>query len=154
MRASWNVALAAMAAVAFLASGCADPYAGRLALSGEVKLKGEPIKAGVIMFEPLEKQDTSSGASIENGKYDIPRKQGLKAGRYRVRVTAGDGVTPARPVGGKKGQDEEQQAAGPGGSRNIVSVDLIPPSWGADSRQEITLDASKTNRFDFNIPAK
>src|SRR5438270_159491 len=78
-----------------LAAGCSDPYAGRFAVSGTVKLKGEPIREGIIQFEPLDAQDTSSGAPIRSGDYTIPRPQGLKPGKYRIRVSAGDGVTPA-----------------------------------------------------------
>jgi hypothetical protein len=153
MNALWKRALAPFALVPLLAIGCADPYAGRNAISGTVKLKGAPIKEGVIIFEPLEKQDTSSGAPIANGDYNIDRKHGLKAGKYRVRVTAGDGVTPAYRFGGK-GEAQEEEAGAPGGSRNIVSKDLIPPSWNANSQQEVTVDSSKANRFDFDIPAK
>jgi hypothetical protein len=153
MDALWKRAFALLVFAPLFVIGCADPYAGRNAISGLVKLKGEPIKAGVIFFDPLDKQDTSSGAPIANGEYNIDRKQGLKAGKYRIRVTAGDGVTPAHRFGGK-GEVQEEEAGAPGGSRNIVSKDLIPASWNTLSQQEVTVDASRANRFDFDIPAK
>jgi hypothetical protein len=153
MNALWKRAFALLVFAPLLASGCADPYAGRHAVSGMVKLKGEPIKEGVIIFEPLEKQDTQTGAPIKNGDFSIDRKQGLKVGKYRVRVTAGDGVTPAYRFGGK-GEPQEEEAGAPGGSKNIVSKDLIPASWNANSKQEVTVEASKANHFEFNILAK
>jgi hypothetical protein len=139
--------------IAVLMTGCSDPYAGRLAVSGTVKLKGELLKSGIIAFEPLEKQDTASGAPIDKGSYNIPRDKGLKPGKYRIRVTAGDGVTPAMIPGAAAGKNNEEEAAGPGRGTNIISKDLIPPSWGSNSQQEVTVAEGKT-RFDFDIPAK
>jgi hypothetical protein len=106
----------------------------------------------VILFEPLDKQDTMSGAPIEKGSYNIARAQGLKPGKYRVRVTAGDGITPAK-LGVKK-EGDEAEAAGPGGSTNIISKELIPASWNVASLQEVTIDSSGSNQKNFNIPDK
>src|SRR5438552_5090261 len=91
--------------VAAVLAGCSDPYAGRMEVSGEVKLQGQPLKEGSILFEPLGGQGTQSGSSITNGKYTIPRQSGLKPGKYLVRLTAGDGKTPAAT----------EEAAAPGG---------------------------------------
>jgi hypothetical protein len=132
-------------------AGCSDADGGRLAVSGTVKFKGETLKAGIISFEPLDNQDTFSGAPIENGRYEIPRPQGLKPGKYRVRVSAGDGVTPAIIAGAK--EKDNAEAAGPGGSTNIISRELIPPSWNTQSKQEVTIAYDNT-RFEFDIPPK
>jgi hypothetical protein len=146
-----NLAASLAVFTAVLLAGCADPYPGRVAVSGTVKFKGEPLKSGIIAFEPLEKQDTSSGASIENGSYRIPREKGLKPGKYRLRVSAGDGVTPGLPAG--TGAKEEQEAAGPGRGTNIISKEMIPPSWNTQSNQEVTI-TEREARYDFDIPAK
>jgi hypothetical protein len=148
-------ALAGLTLALVLVVGCSDPYAGRVAVSGTVKFKGEPLKYGVILFEPMEKQDTTSGAPIANGKYDIPRSQGLKAGKYRLRVTAGDGVTPAASLRKKtKEGEEEHKGGGPGGSTNIISKELIPPTWNSATQQTVTIEGSGPNTKDFDIPAK
>ena len=128
-----------------LISGCSDPYAGRYGVSGKVTLEGQPltIRSAHISFEPLGGQSTATGASIENGTYTIERKDGLVPGRYIVRITAGDGVTPA---------NEEFEGGAPGGSTNILSRDLIPPEWNVNSKQEITIKADTENVFDFVIP--
>src|SRR5690242_5803751 len=76
-----------------LTGGCSDPYGGRMEVSGDVKLQGQPLNEGLIIFEPLEKQDTHSGAQIAVGEYRVPRERGLKPGKYLVRLTAGDGKT-------------------------------------------------------------
>jgi len=126
---------------AFLA-GCSDPYGGRMEVNGGVNLQGQPLKEGSILFEPLEGQGTQSGSSVTNGKYTIPRQSGLKPGKYLVRLTAGDGKTPAA----------SQEAAAPGGSTNIVSMDLIPEDWNTKSKHQVEVKSSGGNTFDFDIP--
>jgi hypothetical protein len=125
---------------AFLA-GCSDSLGGRMAVSGAVKLEGQPLKDGSIDFVPLDGQDTQSGAGITNGTYSVPRDHGLKPGKYLVRLTSGDGKTP----------DREEDIAGPSSS-NIVSVDRIPPEWNTDSKQQVDVKSSGGNHFDFDIP--
>ncbi len=123
--------------------GCSDPYAGRYAVSGTVKLVGQPLDKGQILFYPLDKQGTESGAPVTNGEYSVPRQSGLKPGKYLVRITSGDAKTIDNP---------EAEAGGPGGSTNIVSVDRIPPEWNVSSKNEIEVKADGPNKFDFEIP--
>jgi hypothetical protein len=136
------------AAAGLVLAGCSDPYAGRAEVSGTVQFKGQAIKDGaVIEFAPLEGQDTGANAVVTGGAFLIPRQSGLKPGRYLIRVTAGDGVTPERPAG-------PDDAPGPSGrgSTNIVSRDLVPPEWGRDSKKEVTVGKDGPNRFEFAIP--
>ena len=82
-----------------LLTGCSTQPDGRVEVSGTVKLKGQPIKDGaIVLFEPLENQDTAGNATVAGGAFTIPRTTGLKPGKYLVRVTAGDGTTPVNPV--------------------------------------------------------
>jgi hypothetical protein len=124
-----------------VASGCADPYVGLQEITGSVKLVGEPLKDGSITFAPIDGRGTQSGAPIVNGTYLIPRKNGLKAGKYLIKITAGDGKTPAN-----------EEAGNPGGSTNIVSADLIPDDWNTRSTREVEVKANSANKFDFEIP--
>src|SRR5262249_15373089 len=132
-----SLALVALAAALALV-GCSDRHGGREEVSGTVKLEGQLIKEGGIDFEPLDGQDTKSGAPITDGDYKVPGKSGLKPGNYRVRITAGDGVTPANP-------DE------PPGPTNIVSKDLVPPEWNVRSDKDVNVTPDGPNRFDFDI---
>jgi hypothetical protein len=95
---------------------------------------------------PLDKQDTQSGATIINGEYKIPRKDGLKPGKYLVQLTSGDARTPAG------GAIKEEDIAGPGGPRNIVSVDMIPEEWNVRSTKQVEVKSDGSNKFDFDIP--
>ena len=122
-------------------AGCSDPYAGRMEITGAVTLQGRPLKEGSILFEPLDGQGTQSGTGISNGEYKIPRSSGLKPGKYLVRITAGDGKTPVN-----------EETAAPGGSTNIVSVDLIPDDWSTKSKHQVEVKSSGGNQFDFAVP--
>jgi hypothetical protein len=132
--------LIAFAATAVVA-GCSDSYAGRMEVSGTVKLKGQPLKDGSITFVPLDGQDTQNGSAILKGAYKIPRQSGLKPGKYLVQITSGDGKTPAN-----------EEIAAPGGSTNIVSVDLIPEDWNTRSKQQVEVKSNDANKFNFDIP--
>jgi hypothetical protein len=110
-------------------------------VTGGVTLQGQPLKEGSIIFVPLEKQDTQSGAPVINGVYKVPPQSGLKPGKYLVRLTAGDGKTPAN-----------EEIAAPGGPANIVSVDLIPEEWNTRSKQEVVVKVNSPNKFNFEIP--
>jgi hypothetical protein len=124
--------------------GCSDPYAGRQAVSGTVTLKDQPLKTGIVMFEPLDGQDTGGSVMLSDGKYELPRQGGLKAGKYRVRITAGDGKTATNPV-------NPDEPPGPGGGTNIVSKDLVPASWNTQSKQEVTVKGDGPNTLNFDI---
>jgi hypothetical protein len=130
--------------VAAVLAGCSDSYGGRMAVSGAVKLAGQPLKDGSITFVPLDKQDTQSGAPVVQGEYTIPRQSGLKPGKYLVQITSGDAKTPDT--------SEEFVAPGPGGSTNIVSVDMVPEEWNTRSKKQVEVKSSGANKFDFDIP--
>jgi hypothetical protein len=122
-------------------AGCSDRYGGRLAVRGEVKLAGQPLKEGSITFVPLDGQGTQSGGPVVAGAYSVPRASGLKPGKYLVQLTAGDGKTP-----------HDEEAAAPGGSTNIVSVDLIPEEWNTRSTQQVEVKKDGDNTFNFDVP--
>jgi hypothetical protein len=121
--------------------GCADRYGGRLAVRGEVKLEGKPLKQGTIKFVPLDGQGTESGAAVADGAYTVPAQNGLKPGKYLVQLSAGDGKTP-----------HDEEIAAPGGSANIVSLDLIPEDWNVRSTQQVEVKKGEANTFNFNVP--
>lgn len=131
-----------LSACCLLLFGCSDQYAGRMAVEGNITLEGQPLSDATIIFEPLAGQDTTAGGAVAEGEYKIERKSGLKPGKYRVVITAGDGKTPASP----------EEAGAPGGSTNIVSVDRIPPEYSDRSQQTVEVTKDGPNKFDFVIP--
>jgi hypothetical protein len=140
-----RVPLTGLLVVLVFAAGCSDSNDGRLPISGTVKLKGQPIPEGaIVIFEPLEKQETAGNATVSGGEFSIPRIVGLKPGKYLVRITAGDGKTAVNPV-------DPTSPPGPGGS-NIISKDLVPRDWNVNSNQQVTVTKGGANKFDFDIP--
>jgi hypothetical protein len=125
-----------------VALGCGeakDPH-GRLPLSGTVTFQGKPLDAGTIEFLPPNPgQGLSARALIRDGKYRVPREQGVPPGTYRVLITSpapADGAAPEGPPGVK--------LPPPGRER-------IPPEYNRDSRQTAEVKEGGPNTFDFTI---
>src|SRR4051794_37265346 len=70
--------------------GCgASDNLPREAVSGAVSVEGKPLKSGMITFIPNESNTpTQGGAVVLEGKYTIPKNQGLVPGKYRVVITS------------------------------------------------------------------
>jgi hypothetical protein len=63
---------------------------GRLPISGEVLLDGQPLDEGMIHFEPsIElKLRLDTGAIISKGKYQVSAEHGLPPGKYIVSISS------------------------------------------------------------------
>jgi len=118
-------------------TGCSND--GKMAITGNVTLKGKPLEDGTITFYPVD-TGTRAGTGIVNGKYEIKRELGLVPGKYRVSITSPDGFTPTDPK------------TPPGPSGNFTSKDRISADWNTDSKKEIEVTATGPNQFDFPIP--
>ncbi|MBN9517114.1 hypothetical protein J0H58_01125 [bacterium] len=134
-----------------LSVGCSgnNKTAGRVGVSGSVSVKGAPLADGVVLFEPLEKQNTSASAVLVGGNFSVSSANGLQPGTYLVRVSAGDGGegkapdpnVPLSPSGNNL----------PGSSKTEAKKPSIPPEWGAKSKQQVEVKAEGPNKFDFDI---
>ncbi|MDB5344524.1 MAG: hypothetical protein JWP89_2901 [Schlesneria sp.] len=72
-------------------SGCGGaPTGGRLPISGEVLLDGQPLDEGMIHFEPSVelKLRLDSGATISKGTYQVSAEHGLPPGKYIVSISS------------------------------------------------------------------
>jgi len=129
--------------------GCGKNTGGRVEVNGEVRFKGQPLKDGILMFEPAEGQDTQAQIPITDGSYSIYRESGLKPGKYLIRITAGDGTTPVNVIN----PDEGPGPTGPKGGKNtnIISKDLIPEKWNTKSKEYRTVTSDSPNKIDFDI---
>jgi hypothetical protein len=120
-------------------TGCQESD-GRCEVSGSVSLNGQPLDQGVVMFVPVNQEQTQASALVTNGRYTIPRAQGLVPGKYRVAITAPDGKTPTDPDGV------------PGPTGNFASKDRIPPKFNIESTIEVEIKPGADNKFDFTVP--
>jgi len=142
-RASSMVCLGLLGMIASL-PGCGPGYGGRQEIKGTIKLKGQPLDQGQIVFMPITGDGaTKEGSGIVDGQYKIDRMHGLMPGKYRVSITSGDGKTRA--------DAPPDQAPGPTGA-NIISKDRIPPDYNTNSKQEVDVTEKGPNVFDFDIP--
>jgi hypothetical protein len=122
--------------------GCGDPR-NRQEITGEVKLKGQPVEDGVINFAPLDGQPTGDGASIVKGKYQIPRSKGLSPGRYRVSIYAGIGVS---------GEGDASPDSPHAGMKIPKGGERVPPEYNEKSNVVRKVTKGGPNQFDFDIP--
>ncbi|MDR1289707.1 MAG: carboxypeptidase-like regulatory domain-containing protein [Planctomycetaceae bacterium] len=122
-------------------SGCSQSNPlGRLKIEGTVTLAGKPVN-GSIEFEPIgnQKERVQSGGLIIDGKYRIPAEKGLVPGEYSVRIVASEEV-PEKP---KPSTNEIDNA--------VEFRDIVPPEYGAETKQKVTITKEKNNKFDFNM---
>lgn len=122
-------------------SGCGGDPRSRQEVTGEVILKGRPVDDGIILFAPLDSQETGDGAHIVSGKYRIPKEKGLSPGKYKVSIYAGDGRSGA----GDASPDSPHAGVKPGKER-------IPPKYNEKSELVREVTKGGPNKFDFDIP--
>jgi hypothetical protein len=126
--------------------GCRPAGPTRFEVSGEVFFDGTPVEDGSITFTPQDGQATSDGSNIIKGEYRIPKEKGLLPGKYKVSITAGDGISGAGDAGVKAGpRPKVPPGATPG-------VERVPPEWNTKTQQIVEVKAEGPNKFDFNIP--
>ena len=76
-----------LAALLLTAAGC--NRSGELPVRGAVTLDGTPLESGSISFRPVDpSKSKGSGATIRDGRYEIPASHGLPPGKYLVTISA------------------------------------------------------------------
>lgn len=70
----------------FAIAGCGP--AGKLSVVGSVKVGGQPVDRGLIVFQPKAAAESPWGAKIVDGKFAFEEGQGLRPGEYDVSITA------------------------------------------------------------------
>lgn len=122
------------------AAGCGDSGPKRYGVSGTVTYKGEPIKNGLISFIPQGSQASAGGASIINGKYEVPAKPGLPPGQYAVSINV--------PTGAGKAAPGAEEAPGAGGEK--ATRETLPAKYNSKTELKADVQPSKT-MFDFEL---
>lgn len=115
----------------------------RQPISGTVLLDGTPLDQGTIEFAPRqEKRGVRSGATINAGKYAIPRDKGLPPGEYLVRIFSAQ----------EQGVDGTQMPGPTEGKQQIV--ERIPAKYNIQSDLLVKVVEGGDNRFDFDVKTK
>lgn len=130
---SWSFLI--IGAIALLGGCGAKNELNRQPISGTVTLDKEPVANGTIRFEPLEK-GVAAGATISQGKYNIPAERGLPAGEYLVRISAAGATGPVEEA--------------PGDSSKLAE-ELIPAKYNSNSELKVSVKVGDRNPYDFNL---
>jgi hypothetical protein len=114
-------------------------------VSGAITYDGDPVPDGAVTFEPQEGQATAQGATIIGGEYKVPRDKGLLAGKYKVLITIGDGLSGAGNAGVEPSNAKAEVGLVPG-------KDRAPPEFNTQSNKFVEVKDGEANRFNFAIP--
>jgi hypothetical protein len=111
--------------------GCGNKYADRGNVAGEVKLDGNPIEQGSILFAPIDgTQGVAVGGSIQNGHFRLSGEKGPSLGWNRVEIRAPRKTGKKVPRGlGATGEmvEEEVEAVAPRfNSQSTLKVEVKP----------------------------
>jgi hypothetical protein len=123
--------------------GCGKGDANRGAIAGQVKLDGQPLEQGSILFMPMEGVKGSiADGEIVNGRFQLLGKNGPAVGWNRVEIRAlrktGKLVPKPFPARGK--MVEEQ-------------VEAIPPRFNSASTLKVEVKPGE-NTADFAVESK
>jgi len=119
-------------------TGCGGKGQKRVAVSGEVTFQGQALDRGRIQFLTTQgPRRAASGAVIHDGRYDIPREQGLEPGVYQV-IVESPVVDPGAPREGLSSPPTKER---------------IPPEYSSaqESQLKVEITAGAANRFDVTI---
>lgn len=124
--------------IAMAAVGCGGggPPSGRLPISGEVTLDGQPLDQGAIQFEPTDKSSKlNAGGVIANGKYKIGSEQGLPPGKYKVSITSvAKDTRSAQDIMNNPGEQPAER---------------IAAKFNTESAEVVEVVGGKSNEFNF-----
>jgi hypothetical protein len=123
-----------------LLSGCGGHRADRGAVGGTVALDGKSLEHGSILFTPIDGTHGSvAGATIEDGRYQLPSEVGPAVGWNRVEIRA------MRKTG-----NMVPKAFGHPGEMVPEQVEAIPAQFNSKSKLKVEIRPSD-NTADFNV---
>jgi hypothetical protein len=121
--------------------GCSRQDANRAAIRGEVKLDGELLDKGAILFVPIDgAKGAVTGGPIENGQYRISGDVGAAVGWNRVEIRS------SRTTG------KTIQYA-PGTSPSVEVIQRVAPRFNANSTLKTEVKTEE-NTADFDVASK
>jgi hypothetical protein len=139
---SLALALGGLLAMTGLGCGGSEDTLPREAVSGTVAFDGKPLAQGTIQFMPTAQGEggaaTAGSGIITDGKYSIPKDQGLIAGGYKV-------VISSAPPGSDAPAEEMPGMAPP------PPKDLIPAKYNANTTLNAEIKAGTNNVVDFDL---
>lgn len=144
-RRSLGTSFGLLIAISVVVSGCGGGDSlPREEINGTVTIDGKPLNRGLITFVPAEANVTTQGGGpILDGKFSIPRIQGLVPGNYKVVISSPDDKPEEFP---DKGFNNNAPGLPP-----IPAKEVVPAQYNKDSKLEATVRPSVKNIFDFTL---
>jgi hypothetical protein len=144
MRDSLNRQMVGVFLVAFTAlPGCGKAGSDHGDVSGTVKLDGQPIEQGSILFTPIDGAKGSvTGGPIEKGSYRLSGTAGPGIGwnRIEIRAMRKTGRMVPKPFS-------------PPGQTIPEQVEAVSPRFSTDSKLKVEIKAGE-NTADFEVSSK
>src|SRR5262245_56078067 len=131
-----HTALSACILALACAAGCSG--GGKSAVSGNVKLDGQPLKEGLIKLVPADNKPGTMDAAIRDGKYTLTA---VPPGEYRVEISAN------KVVGKKKMYDT------PDSPTVDEVVELLPARYNTGTELKLTVKSGSQEK-DFELAGK
>lgn len=134
VRFTMGIPWVAVGCLVLIVAGCEHSGPERVAVSGKVTYRGEPVKSGEIRFIPIQETGGPTwGALIVDGQYVADGKGGVPVGVHRVEIcapgakgTAGRG----RTFGAPSSHDAE----------TVSQKQYLPAKYNTQSTLEITVE--------------
>ncbi len=128
------------AAVACLAAGC-NQNSGpeRAVVSGQVKVNGAPLVAGVMKLYPTENSTAPmSAADIVDGKFVVNNLGGAAVGKYRIEINAYKMETSK--VGNEVYENRIQYLPAEYNKKSTLSLEVPSGGQGVTKDFDLTVD--------------
>jgi hypothetical protein len=127
-------------------AGCGEGSDGlpREAVSGTVTLDGQPLAEGSIQMIPIAKDGRPGGAIIKEGKFSIPKADGLLPGQYNVIISSIDPASAPPPPSGPPGPVDPA----------TLPKNLIPEEYNKRSKLTLEVKPGTPNTFPFDLKSK
>ena len=119
--------------------GCNDTSKGLGKIQGKVTLDGAPLVEAQIRFFAVNGGVGTDGKVVD-GLYDIPAREGMSAGKFRVEFSS-------EKKTGKKVPDRD---GGPGDMKDEL-IEGLAAKYNQKSTLRIDFDPSQTKPLDFDL---
>ena len=126
-------------------SGCgsASDNLPREPVSGGVTIDGKPLKSGIVSFVPTDPNGlTQANVAVIEGKYSVPKEQGLVPGKYDVKVSTADA---------QEKQESTDISNDMPGMPPARAKEAIPPMYNTNTKLSAEVKAGVPNDFQFAL---
>lgn len=139
---SRDVVLSLLVVIFVVASGCGGQKGPpTIPVSGTVKLDGEPIAKGEIIFKDFAGKEKASAGPIKDGKFSFPSTFGKK----KVEISAQKEVkSNKKHIGGIPGDPISDT------NPSNEMVEMFPPKYNTQTELTVEVDAQNTT-FPFDL---